>query len=822
MAVATDDRIAIDLETPWRVRGRSQVVLTLNLGERAFSTADGSRERYWSVRGSTSFMEWLRGLAERVTTAGSPFELDEDSDRLTENAYSAGLLTQYIVDQEILPTYRIKQSVVPEFAFDEDTSRQFEGDASALREPLEKEGNRRLQAAWLAWPSKRIRLSRYGLVQVVLETAVSDRCTEATEFLSPISKLNASLGVAALRPAEPVDSLGNFLDRPEVKSRGQGVSVQWEIVGRLLTWLLDIIHPSRSPNDLLLLDPQYWRTWRTRRRFGSGHQDLPLRRRLVVFRIGGLECERQGTWSEVVDIDASVRTILAQLAEGTPLVELSPGQPQLSPQRRDALRQVTRSDRSSWRREACFLSHDTVVIVSLHEPHLVLKLDCDVSYGTYWDIVARTFEYLTELRIVARLLQLETSTHLQELMKIVGGGTLLKAQRDPSILFAAAAAGLVARLRNASSPNTISPADSLLTKLSALREAFGIAEALQHTDRNLTAIQRLMGHSENLEVQRSVLSLNIGIAAFTAAMMGMTLPMFVSERFGRLALRAWLPSWLAILWILLTLAMIGLALRYSVSKSFAKVRPRWKKIRGKVGSWLRRQPRPPQEDLPPTLSLEAAEPAHVSLELSDGSGAPKQATEVQLTAREDRLELLFECVDSEPWSTLSGPDAPLWTEEVVEVFLALGPEDPPAYVEFELNPGNALFDALIRNPTGRRAELAVDRSWSCDGIEHRVARTSQGWRGELVIPLRSVAVALGCRDTELPGTWRLNLYRIDRPRDGAPAEFTAWSPTFARQPDFHIPSRFGLLRLVRPSSPAAAPAEAAGAVAGIDLEVTQV
>ena len=36
------------------------------------------------------------------------------------------------------------------------------------------------------------------------------------------------------------------------------------------------------------------------------------------------------------------------------------------------------------------------------------------------------------------------------------------------------------------------------------------------------------------------------------------------------------------------------------------------------------------------------------------------------------------------------------------------------------------------------------------------------------------------------------LFRIDR---GTLDEFTAWSPTFADPPDFHVPERFGLLRL---------------------------
>ena len=44
----------------------------------------------------------------------------------------------------------------------------------------------------------------------------------------------------------------------------------------------------------------------------------------------------------------------------------------------------------------------------------------------------------------------------------------------------------------------------------------------------------------------------------------------------------------------------------------------------------------------------------------------------------------------------------------------------------------------------------------------------------------------------IPSVWRANFYRIDR---DDPDEFSAWSPTFADPPDFHVPNRFGYLRM---------------------------
>jgi hypothetical protein len=59
------------------------------------------------------------------------------------------------------------------------------------------------------------------------------------------------------------------------------------------------------------------------------------------------------------------------------------------------------------------------------------------------------------------------------------------------------------------------------------------------------------------------------------------------------------------------------------------------------------------------------------------------------------------------------------------------------------------------------------------------------WSALLTIPLAALCAG------PIPGRWRANFYRIDR---GATDEFTAWSPTFAEPPDFHLPERFGILR----------------------------
>lgn len=173
---------------------------------------------------------------------------------------------------------------------------------------------------------------------------------------------------------------------------------------------------------------------------------------------------------------------------------------------------------------------------------------------------------------------------------------------------------------------------------------------------------------------------------------------------------------------------------------------------------------------------------------TDG-GLPRLSTRATLLDDGERLTVRFECEDPEPSATLTARDAPLWQEEVVEVFLAPGSETPRRYFELELNPLGAVFDAVVDSPHGERGGMRVDASWTCGGLETAVVhdRGRGLWRATLAIPWRALAEA-----DPAPADWRLNLYRIDRP-SGAPAEFSAWSPTFRDPADFHRPDRFGFV-----------------------------
>jgi len=163
--------------------------------------------------------------------------------------------------------------------------------------------------------------------------------------------------------------------------------------------------------------------------------------------------------------------------------------------------------------------------------------------------------------------------------------------------------------------------------------------------------------------------------------------------------------------------------------------------------------------------------------------APKQGTSLRIARTDEELRVLFCATDSEAWATHTAHDAPLYEEEVVEVFLdPVG--DLESYFEIEVNPLNAVLDVVLRRT---RSGYRKDFAWDCEGLRTFVRTTPEGWTAELSIPFRSLVA-----EPPLVGSkWRANFYRIDRPR-GAEWELSAWSPTW--RPLFHTPERFGVLR----------------------------
>ncbi|HRS95224.1 MAG TPA: carbohydrate-binding family 9-like protein [Candidatus Latescibacteria bacterium] len=189
----------------------------------------------------------------------------------------------------------------------------------------------------------------------------------------------------------------------------------------------------------------------------------------------------------------------------------------------------------------------------------------------------------------------------------------------------------------------------------------------------------------------------------------------------------------------------------------------------------------------------AAEP--MRLVRTESGAVPEQPTSVRVLWDDEYLYVAFECVDTDVWATIEERDGALWDEEVVEVFVD-DDSDSRTYLEYEINPLNALVDLYVLNRTGRRDAIKFMLDWNSSGIRHAVrvdgdprrrGSSDRGWTAEWAIPFGDFTTAPNIPPRN-GDAWRINFYRIDR---GDRDEYSAWSPTGAI--NFHVPERFGTL-----------------------------
>jgi len=181
----------------------------------------------------------------------------------------------------------------------------------------------------------------------------------------------------------------------------------------------------------------------------------------------------------------------------------------------------------------------------------------------------------------------------------------------------------------------------------------------------------------------------------------------------------------------------------------------------------------------------------VRLRCATDATAPRLATSVAAWYDRAYLNILFSGADDHLESTYIEHDAPLYEQDVVEVFIA--PERPGRYYELEISPRGTIFDAAIDSPDGVRATMTVDRGWNCEGLIGAVRRVTESDGVTTIDTLLRIPFASLGRGTPASGeSWRANFFRIDRhPRHGD--EFSAWQPTMKTPADFHVTAAFGTL-----------------------------
>ncbi len=192
---------------------------------------------------------------------------------------------------------------------------------------------------------------------------------------------------------------------------------------------------------------------------------------------------------------------------------------------------------------------------------------------------------------------------------------------------------------------------------------------------------------------------------------------------------------------------------------------------------------------PTTKFWSEAHPVYLDRDHQGQSTVPFRA-EVRARWTKQNLYLLFVCPYDElnlrPLPTSRQETNELWKWDVAEVFIGTDFHDIGRYKEFEVSPQGEWIDLDIdiRNPHH-------EEGWTWNSgfeVGARIDAMSHRWYAAMRIPM----AALDPQTPEVGKEYRLNLFVSE----GRPSQrhVMAWQPPMSRS--FHVPERFGLLRLV--------------------------
>jgi hypothetical protein len=173
-----------------------------------------------------------------------------------------------------------------------------------------------------------------------------------------------------------------------------------------------------------------------------------------------------------------------------------------------------------------------------------------------------------------------------------------------------------------------------------------------------------------------------------------------------------------------------------------------------------------------------------------GNPVPGYRTEVRSRWTKDNLYFLFVC----PYEELHLKPSPdtvhetnqLWNWDVAEVFIGSNFKNIQHYKEFEISPQGEWIDLDIN-----LEKPPHEQGWIWNSgfqVVSRVDRGAKVWYGAMRIPM----AALDDPSPAAGNVFRINLFRSQGPTPHQ-KEIT-WQPPMSHS--FHVPDRFGLLKLV--------------------------
>jgi hypothetical protein len=174
----------------------------------------------------------------------------------------------------------------------------------------------------------------------------------------------------------------------------------------------------------------------------------------------------------------------------------------------------------------------------------------------------------------------------------------------------------------------------------------------------------------------------------------------------------------------------------------------------------------------------------------------KEQTVAKILWDDDYLYVAYVCQDAHISATRTTHDSPVWNDDCVEVFAAPDPHRPDAYFNIEMNVNGAAYDDF--HPHGPNSERKP--GWNAEGL--RIATHVNGtlnndtdhddsWILEVAIPFQAYRRALPNVSPKPGDVWRLNLNRCGGKTN---EQFSQWAPGTEKEPQFHSPRDFGVVR----------------------------
>jgi len=186
-------------------------------------------------------------------------------------------------------------------------------------------------------------------------------------------------------------------------------------------------------------------------------------------------------------------------------------------------------------------------------------------------------------------------------------------------------------------------------------------------------------------------------------------------------------------------------------------------------------------------------------------------TNAKMLWDEEYLYISFACEDADLYATMKERDEPLWSQDVVEVFIMEQSLGQGHFVEYEVSPIGTVFDMYLIVPLEGFLEWnSPGFKWAAtlDGTPNDPSDKDKGYQVEMAIAFKDLYLKKASAAPPKDGSsMRIALYRVDYEcpekmgEAGAGGTYIAWSPTM--KPFFQIPSRFGVVTFLdRPAEKA--------------------